>query len=795
VDEQPFRLLVDSVREYAIFLLDNDGRIVSWNAGAQRLKGYSAAEIVGRHVSVFYPPGTPRESVEANLAHATREGQFRGEGWRVRKDGSRFLADVTITALRSPDGAPYGFAKVTKDVTAERQRTEALVQLASSLDESQAIAHIGSWEWDRATERVWWSAEMQRIYGFEPGGFEGGFDAFLARVHPADRDRVQAVVADALTSGRPFAFEHRIVRTDDEERVLAAQGRVVLDEAGRVVKMIGTGQDVTELKRAEEARREAEERGRRDAVAREGEERFRIMADTAPVMVWMAGRGKVCDWFNRPWLEFTGRTMEQALGLGWAEGVHRDDLQRCLETYATAFDRHEPFRKEYRLRRADGEYRWVLDTGTPRIGPEGFLGYVGSCIDITERREAEAARERHLAEARGAWDRAEQASRLKDEFLAVLSHELRTPLNAIVGWAAMLRMAELDEATRTKAVETIHRNAQLQSQLIADVLDISRIVAGKLRLHPKPVDLVRIVEDAADTVRPAAEARQIAIELRLAPEAGPVWGDSDRLQQVVWNLLTNAIKFTPPGGHVEVRLDRRGESVECLVQDDGPGVDPDFLPFVFDRFRQADSSSSRRHGGLGLGLAISRSLVEQHGGRIWATNRTNGHGAVFGFEMPSSIHGHAPAVPDSRAPASDESEAGLDPLPSLAGVHALVVDDDADSLALAREVLERAGATAVTARSAAEALAAVAGRRFDVIVSDVEMPGEDGYSMVRRLRALASSAGGQTPAVALTAYARAEDRRNALLAGFQTHVPKPVDPAELLAVVASLVGRLTRTGL
>ena len=556
--------------------------------------------------------------------------------------------------------------------------------------------------------------------------------------------------------------------------------------------MIGTGQDVTELKRAEEAHRGAEERSRREAVAREGEERFRIMADTAPVMVWMARPDGLCDWFNRPWLEFTGRTMEEELGEGWTEGVHPEDRPRCVETCSAAFGRREPFRTEYRRRRADGQYRWVLDNGAPRFGPDGFLGYVGSCIDITDRREAEAARERLLAEARVSWERAEKASRLKDEFLAVLSHELRTPLNAIVGWAAMLRMADLDHATRAKAVETIHRNAQLQTQLIADVLDISRIVAGKLRLHPKPVDLVRIVEDAADTVRPAAEARQIAIDLRLAPEAGPAWGDPDRLQQVVWNLLSNAIKFTPPGGRVEVQLGRRGDLVTCRIQDDGPGIDPEFLPFVFDRFRQADSSSSRRHGGLGLGLAISRSLVEQHGGTIQATNRTDGPGAVFVFELPATALIDAPAglTAASSAAVEGESDGTRGPALSLAGVRALVVDDDADSLALAREMLERAGATVQTARSAADALAAVAARGFDVIVSDVEMPGEDGYSMVRRLRALEPAAGGFTPVVALTAYARTEDRRDALLAGFQTHVPKPVDRAELLTVVASLVGRL-----
>ncbi|HEX6861511.1 MAG TPA: DUF4118 domain-containing protein, partial [Thermoanaerobaculia bacterium] len=323
----------------------------------------------------------------------------------------------------------------------------------------------------------------------------------------------------------------------------------------------------------------------------ESEERFRIMADSAPVFVWMSGVDRVCDWFNRPWLEYRGRTLEQEIGHGWEEGIHPDDLAGCWDSFYEVYETLSEFSVEYRLRRHDGEYRWMLTRGVPRVGPDGeYAGYIGSVIDIHDRRRAEQERLQLMDDMRQAWKEAEAASRSKDEFLATVSHELRTPLNAILGWAQILELTPDDAEKRARGLQAIHRNAKAQAQLIDDLLDLSRIVSGQMRLDVRTVDLVPVLEAAIEAIRPAAEARQIRLQRVLDPLAGPVAGDADRLRQVVWNLLSNAVKFTPRGGRVEVRLERVNSHVEIVVADSGIGISPEFLPHVFDRFRQFDGS-------------------------------------------------------------------------------------------------------------------------------------------------------------------------------------------------------------
>ena len=382
---------------------------------------------------------------------------------------------------------------------------------------------------------------------------------------------------------------------------------------------------------------------------------------------------------------------------------------------------------------------------------------------------------------------AQEANRMKDEFLATLSHELRTPMNAIMGWAQLLREGKLDAATTARAVQTIDRNARVQTQLISDILDVSRIVSGKLRLDVRPVELVRAVEAALDTIRPAAEARDIDVQTALDAGAGLVSGDADRLQQVVWNLLSNAIKFTPSGGRVHVRLVRIEPHVQLTVQDSGIGIDRDFLPHVFERFRQGDSSSTRPHGGLGLGLALVRDLVELHGGTVQVSSAGRDQGATFTVKLPviGAVRPPAPELP----PAAPESATMAALAGSLRGVNVLLVDDEADARDLFKAVLEGSGARVTAVGSGAEAYSSFTTSPPDVVVSDIEMPEENGYDLIRRLRGLPEERGGRIPAAALTAYARAEDRIRALRAGFQHHVTKPVQPAELVAVVASLVRR------
>jgi PAS domain S-box-containing protein len=677
----------------------------------------------------------------------------------------------------------------------------------------------------------------------------------------------------------------------------------------------------------------------------------RDVARSAGLLVWTADAEGACEWFNPGWLAFTGRRLEDELANGCSASVHPDDAPRRREALQAALAVRDPFEVEFRLRRADGQYRWMLDRGLPRFHDGGaFAGYIGTCVDMHDRREAEKRdrllaqaanivgrataiedaleqvaalavplladvclvhvtatsgagwlrfantvteqdallaelRERYpppasvpcfptvlrtgetmvlaevtrpvleltavdevhldlmarlqwrsalcvplrargrilgvlglanateraplreadvafavelaqylaaavdggllLREAKASYEQVLEASRLKDEFLATLSHELRTPLNAIVGWARLLMDGGLSDADAVRAVETIHRNAAAQNQLIADMLDVSRIVSGKLRLDLREVDPTAVIGAAVDTVLPAAHAKDIALQTLVDPDAGPITGDPDRLQQVIWNLLANAIKFTPRGGRVLLRLEKPNSHIAITVEDTGPGVDPEFLPFVFDRFRQADSSSTRRQGGLGLGLAIVRHLVELHGGTVSAENRSDG-GAIFTIHLPRRAVSSA-LPPGERHPAQDAG--GAPTAISLEGVTVLAVDDKQDSLDLVSVVLERRGAHVFTSLSATQGLDMLKRERPDVVLADIEMPGLDGLTFIRKVRALPPGEGGRVPAAALTAYASSSDRTQALLAGFDMHVPKPVQPDELAAVVARLAGR------
>jgi signal transduction histidine kinase/ActR/RegA family two-component response regulator len=388
---------------------------------------------------------------------------------------------------------------------------------------------------------------------------------------------------------------------------------------------------------------------------------------------------------------------------------------------------------------------------------------------------------------------AEAASRAKDEFLGLLSHELRTPLNAILGWTRLLSTGNLTGEAFTRAIETIDRNASLQARLIEDMLDVSRIISGKLRLDAQPVDLTSVIHAAIDTSRPAADAKEIRIQIVLDFGAGSVLGDPVRLQQVVWNLLSNAIKFTPKRGRVQVQLERVNSHLEITVSDTGPGIDRDFLPFVFERFRQADSTSSKKFGGLGLGLAIVRHIVELHGGTVEAANRSDEQGATFAVRLPLMVL-RPPLAPEAaesrrRVHPAVNGAVPFDCPPALDGIRVLAVDDEADARLLLTAVLEQCGAEVRTCGSAAEALAVLAEWQPDVLVSDIGMPGEDGYTLIRKVRALEPEHGGRVPAVALTAYARVEDRLQALSAGYNMHVPKPVEPAELAVVIASMIAQ------
>jgi PAS domain S-box-containing protein len=409
--------------------------------------------------------------------------------------------------------------------------------------------------------------------------------------------------------------------------------------------------------------------------------------------------------------------------------------------------------------------------------------------DIRDRQRIEEERLALLAREQEARAEAEKASRAKDEFIATLSHELRTPLNSVLGWARLLRIGKLDGDGVRRAVEAVERGATTQAQIVDDLLDVSRIVRGELKLDVRPVDMAPVIEAAIETVRLSAAAREIEITPSLAARAGPVSGDPGRLQQIVWNLLTNAIKFTPNGGKVQISLEARDGIVELRVRDDGCGISPEFLPHVFERFRQADSSTTRAHGGLGLGLAIVRHLVEAHGGTVSAESPGVGQGATFTVRLPVLAARVRPRRLEEVKAAAPAPVAAARPAPPLDRLRILVVDDDADTLEVMRQLLEQGGATVDAVCSAEEALARIGAVVPDVVVSDIGMPGRDGYALIREIRRLPPEQGGRVPAAALTAFTQSEHRQQALVAGFQLYLAKPIEPHELTDAVARLAGR------
>ncbi len=650
-----FRLLVEGVTDYAIFMLDPQGHVLTWNTGARRIKGYDATEIIGQHFSKFYPPeALHRRLPEHELRVAGAEGRFEDEGWRVRKDGTMFWANVVITAVRDDTGLLRGFAKVTRDLTVRREHEEALRRSEERFRLLvESVTDHAIFMLDPNGYIVTWNSGAERIKGYRADEIIG---QHFSKFYPLD----------AVESRWP---EHEL------------------------------------------------------QVATE-----------------------------------TGRFVED----GW------------------------------RIRK-DGERFWANVTIIALRDRSGRLhGFAKLTRDLSDRKRAEAlaadgARRDEMLEAeRSARIAAQKAAHVKDEFLATLSHELRTPLNSILGWTQILRRQVTPKPEDfQRGMEVIERNTRAQAQLIEDLLDLSRIMSGRIRLDVQQTAIVDVVRGAVDSAEPIAQTKGVRLESMLDPRAGTVPGDPGRLQQIIWNLLTNAIKFTPKDGKVQVLLQRINSHVEVSVSDTGIGIPASFLPYVFDRFSQNDSSTTRTQGGLGLGLAISKQLVELHGGSIHANSLGEGKGATFTVHLPLAIL-ETDAASANRVHPTHPTPEGQSVLPKLVGVHVLVVDDEEDARDLIQRMLQEQGAIVSAVASGAEALRIMETSSPDVLVSDVGMPDLDGYQLMRRIRANERE-GRRIPAIALTAFARSEDRKRALLAGYQAHVAKPVDTAELLIVIASLV--------
>jgi PAS domain S-box-containing protein len=525
---------------------------------------------------------------------------------------------------------------------------------------------------------------------------------------------------------------------------------------------------------------------------REAEQRFRLLVENIKdYAIFMVDTvGCVASW-NSGAEHMLGYTSEEILGepaarffvpQGSGEAAFNREMR---EAQATGRATSTGWRA-----RKNGEHFYVEGVLSVVRDDEGrLLGYAKLMKDVTEMRRIEGEREYLLQSERAARGEAERSSRMKDEFLATLGHELRTPLNAILGWSQVLRKLDDGTAELGKGLKVIERNARAQAQIIEDLLDMSSIISGKVRLEMGRVELASILEASVNAVRPAAENKGIALELSVDAASAAVRGDPNRLQQVFWNLLTNAVKFTPKAGRVAVTLAKMNSHFRVSVTDNGEGIDPLFLPYVFERFRQADASISRRHGGLGLGLSIVKQLIELHGGSVDASSNGLGRGSTFTIELPAALEADAARYKGRRQQPSRAVADLLDdyaPTASLEGVRVLVVDDEPDARSLIERLLQDCEATVTTAGSASEAFECVTRDAPDVLLSDIGMPKEDGYTLIRRIRKL-SGVASQVPAIALTAYARAEDRENALEAGYQMHIAKPVEPVKLIAMIAKLV--------
>ncbi|MCT7949647.1 PAS domain S-box protein [Ancylothrix sp. C2] len=774
--ERQLRVIPEAI-PHQVWTTLPDGRIDYYNQRAYDYTGATPEQLQNYGWTEFiHPEDLPR------LGAAWNQGLEIGKNYQIEarmrsRDGVYRWFLSQAVAVRDEQGQIIKWYGTNTDIHDRKQAEEALRESTAILNAINETTPTLIYVKDRQGRFLMANPTVLRLLGKTTEEVIGKTDLDVL-INLKEAERITANDLLVMESDEVQVLEE-VVQFLDRKGTYISIKSPYRDEQGNVIGLIGISTEITERKQAEES-------------LRQSELNFRTLADCMPQIFWTARADGFLDYYNQRWYDYTGMTFEETQGWGWEAVLHPDDVEKCVHIWSEAVRTGTAYQIEYRFKRAsDGQYRWHLGRAFPLRDENGkIIKWFGSGTDIHDQKQVIAERDQALEKERLAREQAEAANRSKDEFLAVLSHELRSPLNPILGWTKMLQSRSFNEAQAQKALATIERNAKLQVQLIDDLLDISRIISGKLILNQTPVFLVDIIKAALETVQLSAKDKSIEIELHLEAQSEPIFADANRVQQILCNLLSNAIKFTDKNGRIFVRLSKNNGYAQLEVSDTGKGISPDFVPHVFELFRQQDSSTTRQFGGLGLGLALTQQLVKAHGGHITAESLGEGKGATFTVWLPilAAAEPATPSAPDSQ------------PSMTLQNVRILVVDDEPDSLDIMKTLLEMEGAVVTAVESAPAALEVITKSNFDLLISDIGMPGMDGYGLLAHIRQLPPEkrgllvkADGMIKAISVSGYAGEWNQQKSLQAGFSEHISKPYNPADLVARIVSLLSEYSKS--
>ncbi len=749
--------IFETLMDFA-FAFDREGRFIYANRSLLELWGIGLEEAVGKNFFDLDYPEELAQRLQDQIEQVYQTGEtVKDVTPYTSPSGQDGFYEYIFQPARNTNGDVHLVVGSTRDLTSHKGTEERLRETQRVLRLAMISSQMGAWARDIEKDEDYWTPELEALFGLAPGTFKGDRNGFFNYVFEEDREKTRREVSRALAEHREYICEFRFNHSDGSVRWMEGRGQATYNDEGKPIKLYGIGIDITERKMAE-------------AALKESESNLQSLADSIPQLAWMARPDGHIFWYNQRWFEYTGTTLPEMEGEGWMAVHDPAILPDVVDKWTHSLRTGSKFEMEFPLRGADGQFRWFLTQVSPIRDADGTISrWFGTNTDIQDL-----------------WDirqKTEAASRAKDDFLAMLSHELRAPLNVMSGWSQILRRSEYDHEKVKKAIEIILRNVDLQSALIEDLLDVSRIVSGKIRLETSTLSFNTIVRSCIDSCLASAEAKGVTLRSAIDSDPAVMEGDEYRLMQIVNNLLSNAIKFTPAGGSITAALDRDDQHAKLVIADSGIGIPDQMLPHIFERFRQADATSTRQFGGLGLGLAIVDHLVRLHGGTITADSPGEGKGSTFTVELPLiSINEADPGTPRRRRGSGE-----LVSSKALDGLRILVVDDDPDALMLMTAFLESEGANVSRVSSASEALSTIGYGKFDLLISDLGMPVMDGYELMRLVRQKLDAE--VLPAIALTGYVSDRDRDLVFDAGFQSHMPKPVELDDLRVIIQDLAKR------